>query len=66
MPLLRPNLMCRYLCYLQNEYIICLFSKNTITISFRFSVFTITKHDKQGELMVRFLYQIGALAIIKA
>ena len=31
-----------------------------------FLVFTITNHEKQGELMVRSLYQIGALARIKA
>ena len=62
----RPNLICRYLRYLQSEYIICLFSHNTITISFRFLVFTITNHEKQGELMVRSLYQIGAVEIFKA
>ena len=47
------------------EYIICLFSKNTITISHRLLDFTITNHEKQGELMVRSLYQIGALIVIK-
>ena len=33
------TLICRYLRCLQNECIICLFSNNTITISFRFSCF---------------------------
>ena len=31
-----------------------------------FEGLAITNHKKQGELMVRSLYQIGALAIIKA
>ena len=30
-----------------------------------FLIFTITNHEKHCELMVRSLYQIGALAIIK-
>ena len=50
---------------IKEEYIICLFSKNTITIFHRFLGFTITNHEKQGELMVRSLYQIGALIVIK-
>ena len=29
-------------------------------------IFAITNHEKQGELMVKPLYQIGALAVIKA
>ena len=38
---------------------ISLFSKNTKTISHRFRVLAFTSHQKQGELMVRSLYQIG-------
>ena len=50
---------------IKEEYIICFFSKNTITIFPRFLGFTITNHEKLGKLMVRSLYQIGALVVIK-
>ena len=44
---------------------ICLFCKNTITISDRFHVLAFTNYEKQGELMVKFLNEIGALTVIK-
>ena len=31
-----------------------------------FHVLAFTNHEKQGEMMVRSLYQIGALTVIKA
>ena len=44
---------------------ICITCKNTITISDRFHVLAFTNNEKQGELMVRFLYQIGTHTVIK-
>ena len=39
----------------------CLFSENITTTSHTFWVFPVKNHEKQGELMVRSLYQIGPL-----
>ena len=43
---------------------ICLFSWNTITNLVGFCVFAFTHCEKQGELMVRSLYQVGTLTVI--
>ena len=64
--IIKANLICRYLRKLENEYISCLFSKNTITISRWFLFLAITNNKKQDELMVRSLHQIWAFAVIKA